>query len=32
MNEDLSSLLPEARDNRREFLVTKLAVGLALAV
>ena len=32
MNEDLASLLPVTRDNRREFLVSKLAVGFALAV
>lgn len=33
MKEDLASLLPgEAKDSRREFLVTKLAVGFALAV
>src|ERR1017187_149920 len=32
MNHDVASLLPEARDNRREFLVSKLAAGFALAV
>jgi carboxymethylenebutenolidase len=33
MDQDLASLLPAAAyDNRREFLVTKLAVGFALAV
>jgi carboxymethylenebutenolidase len=33
MKEDIASLLPEAgADSRREFLVTKLAVGFALAV
>lgn len=32
MNDDIASLLPDVRDNRREFLVSKLAVGFALAV
>ncbi len=32
MNEDVASLLAEAHDNRREFLVSKLAAGFALAV
>ncbi|MEB2362824.1 MAG: dienelactone hydrolase family protein [Bryobacterales bacterium] len=32
MREDLLSLLPESAEDRRQFLVTKLAVGFALAV
>ncbi|HEU0138139.1 MAG TPA: dienelactone hydrolase family protein [Bryobacteraceae bacterium] len=32
MKEDLLSLLPEREEDRRQFLVTKLAVGFALAV
>jgi carboxymethylenebutenolidase len=32
MREDILSLLPPTEENRREFLVTKLATGFALAV
>lgn len=32
MDPEIISLLPDVRDNRREFLVSKLAVGFALAV